>query len=78
MVFDSWLSILNLFSVSGSSSVNITISEYFTAMSHIIGRFSLSRFQGAQTIAINLQSHLFWDAKLNVFSSQSGVWAKST
>jgi hypothetical protein len=50
MVFDSWFKILSLFSVSGSSSVNIMISEYFTAISHIIGRFSLSRFPGAQQI----------------------------
>jgi hypothetical protein len=53
--------------------VNITTSAYFTAISHIIGRFSLSRFHGAPTIAINLHSHLLLLAKLNVFSNQSGV-----
>jgi hypothetical protein len=39
----------------------------------MIGRFSLSRFHGAQTTAISLQSHLFCDAKFKVFSNQSGV-----
>jgi len=68
---------LNLFSVSGSSSVNITTSAYFTAISHMIGRFSLSRFHGAPHIAISLHSHLFAFAKLKVFSNQSGVCAKS-
>jgi hypothetical protein len=69
---------LSLFSVSGSSSVNITTSEYFTAISHMIGRFSLSRFHGAPQIVISLHSHFLSDAKLRVFSSQSGVCAKST
>jgi hypothetical protein len=78
MAFESWFRILSLFSVSGSSSVNITTSEYFTAMSHIIGRFSLSRFHGAPQIVINLHSHFLDDAKLKVFSNPSGVCAKST
>jgi hypothetical protein len=69
---------LSLFSVSGSSSVNITILEYFTAISHIIGRFSLSRFHGAPQIVINLQSHFWAEANSKVFSNQSGVCAKST
>jgi hypothetical protein len=58
--------------------VNITISEYFVATSHIIGRFSLSRFHGAPQIVISLQFHFQLEAKLKVFSNQSGVWAKST
>jgi hypothetical protein len=57
MVFDNWFKMLSLFSVSGSSSVKITISEYLRAISHMIGRFSLSRFHGAQTIDINLHHH---------------------
>jgi hypothetical protein len=64
---------LSLFSVSGSSSVKITISEYLTAISHIIGRFSLSRFHGAQQIVISLQFHFAFEAKLKVFSNPSGV-----
>jgi hypothetical protein len=64
---------LSLFSVSGSSSVKITMSEYFTAISHMIGRFSLSRFHGAPQIVISLQSHFLDEANARVFSSQSGV-----
>jgi hypothetical protein len=78
ITLESWFKILSLFSVSGSSSVNIVISEYFTAISHIIGRFSLSRFHGAPHIVINLPSHFLDDAKLKVFSNPSGVCAKST
>jgi hypothetical protein len=73
MVLESWFRMLSLFSVSGSSSVKITTSEYFTAISHMIGRFSLSRFHGAPQIVISLHSHFLDDAKLRVFSSPSGV-----
>ena len=78
MVFESWFKILSLFSLSGSSSLKMIISAYLTAMSHIIGRLSLSRFHGAPHLALSLQSHFVSFAKLRVFSNQSGVWAKST
>jgi hypothetical protein len=57
----------------GDIAVNITTSEYFTAISPIIGRFSLSRFHGAPQIVISLHSHLFLLAKVRAFSNQSGV-----
>jgi hypothetical protein len=70
--------ILSLFSVSGSSSVHIAISENFHANSHIIGLFSVSLFHGTQNTVISLPSPFSFSRNVNVFSSASGVCAKST
>jgi len=47
-------SILNLSSLSGSSSVKMIISEYLSTISHIFGLLSLSLIHGAQKTVIIL------------------------
>ena len=69
---------LSLFSVSGSSSVHIAISENFHAKSHIIGLFSVSLFPGTQNTVMSLLFPFSFSRNVNVFSRASGVCAKST
>jgi hypothetical protein len=74
----SSFSIENLFSVSGSSSVAIIISENSSTTDHIIGLLDLSLKPGAQKTVINLFVHLMLERYCSVFSNASGECAKST
>jgi hypothetical protein len=74
----SCFKMLNLFSVSGSSSVAITTSANFHHNLPISGLFNLSLFHGAPNTKMSLLSHFNLCKKRNVLSNASGSWAKST
>jgi hypothetical protein len=76
--FVSCLMIESLFSVFGSSSVAIAISEYSRQILPISGLFVLSLLPGAQKTRINLPFPFKVLKNCNVFSKASGECAKST